>query len=66
MGYITYSEREMLNQIFDLNPLLFDYVTKRTIKSPNNGKKFSRCIFMRNPHLKYPELISQNNLGEEI
>ncbi len=31
-GHITDRERELLNEIYDVNPLLFDFVLKRTIK----------------------------------
>ena len=54
-GYISETEREQLNEIYDYNPLLFDYVLKRTIKVHNSGTGMSRgfppSIFMRNPAL---------------
>jgi len=54
-GYITETERDQLNEIYDYNPLLFDYVLKRTIKitDQKSGKKsgFPASIFMRNAAL---------------
>ncbi|MEE8408420.1 MAG: amidohydrolase family protein, partial [Myxococcota bacterium] len=40
-GYITGEERDYVNEIYDFNPLLFDYVLKRTLKDPDTGKRFS-------------------------
>lgn len=37
-GYITQIEREQLNEIYHFNPLLFDFVLKRTIKAPGTDK----------------------------
>lgn len=54
-GYITELERDQLNEIYDYNPLLFDYVLKRTIRvaESKNGKVlgFPASIFMRNKTL---------------
>lgn len=50
--YITYKERDALNEIYKVNPLLFDFVLKRTIKHPISKKKLSPIIFMENPLLK--------------
>ncbi len=47
-GFITEQEREDLNEIYDFNPLLFDIVLKRTIKSPGTDQKLSPSIFTRN------------------
>ncbi|MDP1728057.1 MAG: amidohydrolase family protein [Bacteroidota bacterium] len=46
-GYITEAERTCLNEIYDFNPLLFDFVLKRTIKSQNK-KQFPPALFMKN------------------
>ncbi len=45
-GFITEEEEEALNEIYSYNPLLFDFVLKRTIKHPENGKKFSEQVFL--------------------
>jgi hypothetical protein len=50
-GYITAEERAGLNEIYDYNPLLFDFVLKRTLKTPENGKHLPPMIFMTNPGL---------------
>jgi predicted TIM-barrel fold metal-dependent hydrolase len=54
-GYITKAERKQLNEIYDYNPLLFDYVLKRTIKikSTSSDKilRLPASIFMHNPAL---------------
>ena len=50
-GYIDDNERKLLNKIFECNPLLFDFVSKRVVKSPNTGNKFSKSIFGVNAKL---------------
>lgn len=50
-GYLTKEEREYLNEIYHYNPLLFDFAVKRTIRSPDEGNKFSDCIFLACPGL---------------
>lgn len=45
-GFITAEEREALNLIYGYNPLLFDYVLKRTLRHPETGQKFPPSIFM--------------------
>ena len=50
-GYITAAERQSLNEIYDYNPLLFDFVLKRTIKSPATTKRLPSSIFMTNSTL---------------
>jgi predicted TIM-barrel fold metal-dependent hydrolase len=45
-GFITDKEREQLNEIYSYNPLLFDFVLKRTIRHPENGKKFAKEAFL--------------------
>ncbi|MGL1934028.1 MAG: amidohydrolase family protein [Fibrobacterales bacterium] len=44
-GHITKVERELLNEIFDYNPLLFDFVLKRTIKHSVTGHKLPSAVF---------------------
>lgn len=50
-GYISVDERQSLNEIYDYNPLLFDFVLKRTIKSPATRKRLPGSIFMTNAEL---------------
>jgi predicted TIM-barrel fold metal-dependent hydrolase len=44
-GLLTAAEREALNEIYDYNPLVFDYVVKRTIRSPESGIRFPASVF---------------------
>ncbi|KAL6060370.1 Amidohydrolase [Balamuthia mandrillaris] len=63
-GYITKKERELLNEIYAFNPLLFDFVTKRTLRSPRHHNRFSPCVFMRHPDLQiydYQKLSTAQN-----
>lgn len=50
-GYISGDERLCLNEIYDYNPLLFDFALKRTIKLPGSQRQLSASIFMTNPLL---------------
>jgi predicted TIM-barrel fold metal-dependent hydrolase len=50
-GYITRAERTCLNEIYDYNPLLFDFVLKRTMKLPGTGQRLPASLFMTNPAL---------------
>ncbi len=50
-GLITAEEREALNEIYRNNPLLFDFVTKRTLRDPTDrSRKLSPGIFQRKIH----------------
>jgi predicted TIM-barrel fold metal-dependent hydrolase len=52
LGMISEAERELLNEIYDHNPLLFDFVLKRTLKDPKNPEnKFPPSIFTNNEAL---------------
>lgn len=50
-GYITADERAWLNEIYDYNPLLFDFVLKRTIRLPGSERRLPASIFMAHPAL---------------
>jgi predicted TIM-barrel fold metal-dependent hydrolase len=50
-GYIDSSEAESLREIYDYNPLLFDFVLKRRLRLPGTSKRFPASIFMANPSL---------------
>ncbi|MBI4880833.1 MAG: amidohydrolase family protein [Planctomycetes bacterium] len=45
-GYLTEEEGEQLNEIYNYNPLLFDFALKRTLKHPDTGKKLAASVFM--------------------
>lgn len=51
LGYITAEERTGLNEIYDYNPLLFDFVLKRTMKLPDSTKRLPPAVFMANETL---------------
>ena len=50
-GFVTAEQRELLNEIYDFNPLLFDFVLKRTARGPN-GERFPPSVFMEHPALR--------------
>jgi predicted TIM-barrel fold metal-dependent hydrolase len=50
-GYINADEADSLKEIYDYNPLLFDFVLKRTLKLPGTAKGFPASVFMTNPSL---------------
>jgi predicted TIM-barrel fold metal-dependent hydrolase len=47
-GLITPPERKHLNEIYHYNPLLFDYVLKRTVRAPGTRARLSASIFQAN------------------
>jgi len=50
-GYITREERTSLNELYHYNPLLFDFVLKRTMKAPGAEQRLPASVFMSNPDL---------------
>jgi len=46
-GYLTADERRLCNRVFDANPLLFDFVVKRTVKVETAGvtHRFAPSVF---------------------
>jgi predicted TIM-barrel fold metal-dependent hydrolase len=50
-GLITSAERELLDEIYGVNPLLFDMVLKRVLEHPTSGTRFPASIFVANPLL---------------
>lgn len=51
--YITKQEAEYLREVYQFNPLLFDFVLKRTLKDPESGKHLNPSVFMQNKGLEY-------------
>jgi predicted TIM-barrel fold metal-dependent hydrolase len=46
-GFISNEEKEALNLIYSYNPLLFDFVLKRTLRHPDNpNQQFPPSVFM--------------------
>jgi uncharacterized protein len=50
-GYINADKADSLKEIYDYNPLLFDFVLKRTLKLPGASKGFPASVFMVNSGL---------------
>ena len=50
-GYLTAAEGKSLKEIYDYNPLLFDFVLKRSLKHPQTRKRLPAAVFMANPSL---------------
>lgn len=50
-GFITSSQRTALNTLYGYNPLLFDFVLKRTVSHPVSGTRFASSVFERHPAL---------------
>ncbi len=50
-GFIGDEERDALREIYGFNPLLFDFVLKRTLRHPRSGQGFAPSIFLRHPDL---------------
>lgn len=48
---ITPAERTAVNEIYDYNPLLFDFVLKRLLRDPQSGRRFPPSVFLANPRL---------------
>jgi len=51
LGFVSKSEGESLKEVYDYNPLLFDFVLKRTLKLPGTSKSLPPSIFMTNAAL---------------
>ncbi|MBI1754478.1 MAG: amidohydrolase family protein [Acidobacteria bacterium] len=49
LGMLTAGERRALNEIWKRNPLLFDFVLKRTLKDPGTGRRWPASLFQRDP-----------------
>lgn len=52
LKYITEKEKKYLDEIYHFNPLLFDFVLKRVLRSPSNlDYRFADSIFTQNAAL---------------
>ncbi len=49
LGMLSAAERKALNEIWQQNPLLFDFVLKRTLKDPKTGRHWPPSLFQRSP-----------------
>jgi hypothetical protein len=52
LGFITGEQRAVLNEIYDYNPLLFDFMVKRLVHAPGTDIRFAPSVFMDNPGLQ--------------
>ncbi|HEV2834059.1 MAG TPA: hypothetical protein VGW58_02015, partial [Pyrinomonadaceae bacterium] len=50
-GYITSAEAGSLKEIYQYNPLLFDFVLKRTVRVPGTERRLPAAVFMTNSAL---------------
>lgn len=50
-GYIAAEDRSLLNEIYDCNPILFDFVLKRRLRVPGTAKGLPVSVFQSNPEL---------------
>jgi len=50
-GYINADEAASLKEIYDYNPLLFDFVLKRRLRLPGTSRRFPATVFMTNSGL---------------
>jgi uncharacterized protein len=48
-GWLTEAEAEALAEVYDYNPLLFDFVLKRTLHAPITGARFAPEVFYAKP-----------------
>ena len=48
-GYISADEGDNLREIYQYNPLLFDFTLKRSLKLPGASRRLPPSIFMRDP-----------------
>jgi predicted TIM-barrel fold metal-dependent hydrolase len=47
-GLISKEEQKLLKEIYHYNPILFDFVLKRSLRHPETGEKLSPSIFQLN------------------
>lgn len=52
LGFITADEARWLNEIYNFNPLLFDFVVKRTVRHPETGQRLGVEVFHVPPELR--------------
>lgn len=50
-GYITGEQRVLLKEIYDFNPMLFDFTMKRCLVAPGTNKRLPASVFLAHPAL---------------
>ncbi len=53
-GVIDASDADALREIYDVNPLVFDYVVKRRLRDPVTGQRLLTTIFRAHPDVPQP------------
>jgi len=48
-GYISADDGDSLREIYQYNPLLFDFTLKRSLKLPGTTRRLPSSVFMRDP-----------------
>jgi len=61
-GFISASERRSLTEIYRRNPLLFDFVLKRTLRLPETGAQFPPDMFVAHPGLARNSIREPRNV----
>ncbi len=51
LGLITPEERRALNEVYNCNLLLFDFLLKRALRDPKTGNRFAASVFLENKAL---------------
>lgn len=52
-GLLTEEEARALEELYDFNPLVFDFALKRTLRHPATGARFAPSIFMGRAELGF-------------
>ena len=47
LGYLSDEEAALLDEVFGVNPLLFDLVLKRTLRAPGTDQGFDPMVFTK-------------------
>lgn len=51
LGFLEKKDRAVLKEIYEFNPLLFDFMVKRLARAPGSGARFQDSVFLENPGL---------------
>ena len=64
-GLITDKERLHLNEIYSYNPLVFDFVVKRTLKHPETRQQLPLSMFRVPRELRRKQAAPQEGLSDD-
>jgi len=65
-GFLTDQQRRSLNEIYNYNPLLFDFAVKRTVSHPQTGRRLSASVFMLPDALQDRSLALSQSLSNGL